>query len=486
MEETISQSTLLLLATYERMAKIQMPLEVIRQKISIDVQTNETDTKLDEIVNYLGLIREGYTPPKPDLSFLDSLLDTKYQRLEERGFDHHNVELMKGYDRFRLKTEERKQNNEQSEVKGVELAGYVSVYATSGAATLDMTVCGEGLQEISSKSYQRALEMKDESYAMAAERISVIMKELGAVDSLSLVGSKSLNRGGSSDDNTPNLPFHSPTLCFPQPEITNVTQISVPDYASGLHQDGPTRTVTVHEHISDHLWTFMNVLSPIDCKKIISELEFTEIEEAMQQKLLQQALDFDQAIFRTNIRRTYLDVNVANLVWHCVRNYVPAHLPDGRSFVGVRTKMFFYKYCEGQFFATHLDGGHRFSHTGETSEFTFVIYLNDDFSGGETRFCPLNQSTDQVTNSSTDTSTGTNTSTSTPHSTSRVAARDVKPSQGSMLIFSQRDMKHCGVTITKGSKYILQGMLMYGPLNYNKLGKPLGLPPMTFTQFHTC
>eukprot|EP01126_Amoeba_proteus_P045753 TRINITY_DN5140_c0_g1_i3.p1 TRINITY_DN5140_c0_g1~~TRINITY_DN5140_c0_g1_i3.p1 ORF type:complete len:338 (-),score=66.69 TRINITY_DN5140_c0_g1_i3:661-1674(-) len=329
MEETISQSTLLLLATYERMAKIQMPLEVIRQKISIDVQTNETDTKLDEIVNYLGLIREGYTPPKPDLSFLDSLLDTKYQRLEERGFDHHNVELMKGYDRFRLKTEERKQNNEQSEVKGVELAGYVSVYATSGAATLDMTVCGEGLQEISSKSYQRALEMKDESYAMAAERISVIMKELGAVDSLSLVGSKSLNRGGSSDDNTPNLPFHSPTLCFPQPEITNVTQISVPDYASGLHQgiflqinsqppaavsaasavsaapslsspppstlsDGPTRTVTVHEHISDHLWTFMNVLSPIDCKKIISELEFTEIEEAMQQKLLQQALDFDQ------------------------------------------------------------------------------------------------------------------------------------------------------------------------------------------------
>jgi len=116
--------------------------------------------------------------------------------------------------------------------------------------------------------------------------------------------------------------------------------------------------------------------------------------------------------------------------------------------------MNYYRYGEGQFFKTHLDGGHRFTETGETSEYTFVIYLNDHFIGGTTRCCPLKEWGNNV--------------------------REVKPIKGGMLVFRQSDLKHCGVTLVKGYKHILQGMIMYGPLKYNQLGKPFGKVPQLF------
>jgi len=107
------------------------------------------------------------------------------------------------------------------------------------------------------------------------------------------------------------------------------------------------------------------------------------------------------------------------------------------------------------FFKTHLDGGHRFTESGDTSEYTFIIYLNDDFIGGTTRYCPLKEWGNNV--------------------------REVKPVEGGMLIFRQADLKHCGVTLVKGYKHILQGMVMYGPLKYNQLGLPFGKVPQYFT-----
>jgi len=116
--------------------------------------------------------------------------------------------------------------------------------------------------------------------------------------------------------------------------------------------------------------------------------------------------------------------------------------------------MNYYRYSENQYFKTHLDGGYRFTASGDTSEYTFVIYLNDNFIGGTTRYCPQKEWNNQI--------------------------RDVKPVQGGMLVFRQCDMKHCGVTLVKGYKHILQGMIMYGPLKYNKLGTPFGKPPQLF------
>jgi len=84
------------------------------------------------------------------------------------------------------------------------------------------------------------------------------------------------------------------------------------------------------------------------------------------------------------------------------------------------------------------------------------VVVNDDYQGGNTQFCDVEQwGVGQV--------------------------RQIEARKGSVLVFRQRDMKHRGATIVHGSKYIIQGMVMYGPLRFNALGKPIGKAPMEFT-----
>jgi len=223
--------------------------------------------------------------------------------------------------------------------------------------------------------------------------------------------------------------------------------------AQSMSQAGEC-TVIFREHLPGRMYTFLNVLSMGECNNLISMLDFNKSEEEVQLQLIHSALSIHRFVIRTNIRRNFIDDHVARHVWHVVKSYLPSELPDGRKLAGIRNKMFYYRYGPGQYFKTHLDGGFRFTSTGETAEYTFIIYLNDDFEGGTTRFCGL------------------------PEWQSK--PREVVPTQGSMLVFRQREMKHCGVILRKGFKHILQGMVMYGPLRHNKLGQPFGEAPQLF------
>ena len=62
----------------------------------------------------------------------------------------------------------------------------------------------------------------------------------------------------------------------------------------------------------------------------------------------------------------------------------------------------------------------------EASYFTFMIYLNDDYEGGQTTF-------NHVT---------------------------IEPKQGTALIF-QHDLEHEGKAVTQGIKYVLRTDIMY-------------------------
>jgi len=229
----------------------------------------------------------------------------------------------------------------------------------------------------------------------------------------------------------------------------------------------PLHEVQVTEHLPSLLYTVENVLTGTECDALIHDLEFTKMEEKLQESLIKEFEVLGLKAARTNIRRTVIHKAVAHTVWNCLKDVLPTTLEDGRTLAGVRSRMFFYKYSPGQFFSTHIDGGHRFRDTGETSEYTFVLYLNDNFSGGKTRFCPqpLWHSTDQE-NGKVD----------------GAGVREVKPICGGMLVLHQRGMKHCGVTLIEGCKYILQGMVMYGPVSFSRLGEPVGKAPESFTQ----
>lgn len=73
--------------------------------------------------------------------------------------------------------------------------------------------------------------------------------------------------------------------------------------------------------------------------------------------------------------------------------------------------------------AAHVDG----------SEFSFIIALNDDYEGGGTKFIKTDET--------------------------------IKLKTGDCLIFSGQN-KHKGITVTKGTRYILTGFLNYKSYNY--------------------
>jgi predicted 2-oxoglutarate/Fe(II)-dependent dioxygenase YbiX len=86
----------------------------------------------------------------------------------------------------------------------------------------------------------------------------------------------------------------------------------------------------------------------------------------------------------------------------------------------------FYRYVPGQRFRMHKDG--RLQEDGLESRLTFLLYLNDDCTGGETTFKTF----------------------------------AVAPSRGSALLFVHETW-HEGSALTSGIKYVLRSDVLYGP-----------------------
>jgi predicted 2-oxoglutarate/Fe(II)-dependent dioxygenase YbiX len=130
---------------------------------------------------------------------------------------------------------------------------------------------------------------------------------------------------------------------------------------------------------------------------------------------------------RNNDRVIFDDVHLATLLWSRVRHAVPQILAV-RQAVGLNERFRLYRYAPGQRFSWHSDGVFRRA-SGEMSLLTFMIYLNDGYSGGETRF-----------------------------EDTKVVGR-----AGMALLF-HHGMVHEGAEVTEGRKYALRSDVMYGPI----------------------
>ena len=127
---------------------------------------------------------------------------------------------------------------------------------------------------------------------------------------------------------------------------------------------------------------------------------------------------------RNNQRILFTDQALAIEIWETLRDYAPIQL--GNSFSTGLNEMFrFYKYDPGQEFKKHRDQSY-IRNANESSYFTFMIYLNDDFEGGETVFTNVK----------------------------------IKPRKGTALIFLH-DLEHEGSQLLKGQKYVLRTDIMY-------------------------
>ena len=97
----------------------------------------------------------------------------------------------------------------------------------------------------------------------------------------------------------------------------------------------------------------------------------------------------------------------------------------GREVVGFDDRFRFYRYDIGQQFDWHYDGPFT-RPNGERSRLTFMIYLNDDFEGGQTSFKNCT----------------------------------IVPKTGLALLFIPQ-IRHKGEPVTKGRKYVLRTDVMY-------------------------
>ncbi len=127
---------------------------------------------------------------------------------------------------------------------------------------------------------------------------------------------------------------------------------------------------------------------------------------------------------RNNDRVLYHDEVLATTIWEALEPFAPSKFGNSKA-IGLNELFRFYKYQAGQQFKKHRDQSYVRNET-EASYFTFMIYLNDGYEGGETTFQDFS----------------------------------INPKQGTALIF-QHHLLHAGTEVKQGVKYVLRTDIMY-------------------------
>lgn len=210
------------------------------------------------------------------------------------------------------------------------------------------------------------------------------------------------------------------------------------------------RDITFHKHPHvPNLGIAMNALSVDECRSIIAAGESvgfipdTPIREGG-----------DNSVLAHNFY-WIVDTQLHDLLWARMAPFVPASV-NGRLARGINRRFRVYRYVPGAEYRCHIDGawppsGIRPDDTyvyddspvdkKQSSLFTFLLYLNDEFEGGETTFfLPATRE-------------GT------------LNAYPVRPVMGAIAVFPHGESKgallHEGTSVTKGAKYIIRTDIEY-------------------------
>ncbi|WP_077413208.1 2OG-Fe(II) oxygenase [Chryseobacterium sp. JV274] len=128
---------------------------------------------------------------------------------------------------------------------------------------------------------------------------------------------------------------------------------------------------------------------------------------------------------RNNDRLMIFDKAMAEDLFKKATEFLPQE-HDGYQILNFNEMLRVYRYAPGQQFKMHRDGSY-IRNEKEKSFYTFMIYLNDDFEGGETEFESL---------------------------------FTIAPKKGTALIF-HHPLRHEGKTLISGLKYVLRTDIMY-------------------------
>jgi predicted 2-oxoglutarate/Fe(II)-dependent dioxygenase YbiX len=181
---------------------------------------------------------------------------------------------------------------------------------------------------------------------------------------------------------------------------------------------------------SRDVFTVLDLLTPDECAAYIRQSESAGYDEAP----ITTAFGPVRAPDIRNNNRVMIDTpDVADALWERAAEFAPPQW-DRWEAVGLNERLRFYRYDPGQQFDWHRDGYFE-RPNGDRSLFTFMIYLNEDFEGGETSFAPW------------ESAAGWN-------------GLTIKPETG-MALFFEHPKLHKGEPVVSGRKYVLRSDVMY-------------------------
>jgi len=184
--------------------------------------------------------------------------------------------------------------------------------------------------------------------------------------------------------------------------------------------------------LNDTIFLVRDFLSPVECDELIQVSELAGYGDA---PITTRAGFVMRKDIRNNDRVIVDDPDLAEQYWQRLKEFVPVEWFH-REAVGLNERFRFYRYGVGQRFAPHMDGFYE-RENGERSQFTFMVYLNEDCEGGETRFY---------------------------HPRPPIS---VAPEKGTALVFFHHQ-EHEGAEVTEGLKYVIRTDIMFGPSKIRK------------------
>ncbi len=170
------------------------------------------------------------------------------------------------------------------------------------------------------------------------------------------------------------------------------------------------------------IWVIHELLDPADCAALIASAEADGFAEAPVTTSRGPVMDKG---YRDNTRVMRDEPALVAALWPRVAPFV-AQMGLRLPAVGLNERIRYYRYDPGHFFAPHGDGAF-VRDARERSLLTFMIYLNDDFVGGETAFPP---------------------------------SLKVRPETGKALLF-RHPLTHEGCVVRAGRKYALRSDVMF-------------------------
>jgi prolyl 4-hydroxylase len=166
-----------------------------------------------------------------------------------------------------------------------------------------------------------------------------------------------------------------------------------------------------------------NFFTQEECKGFI---EFSEKQGYNESLIRTQGGEVMNKEIRDNDRVIWDNIQFAEQLWELVKDMMPGNI-DGYEPTGLNERFRFYRYKDGQQFKPHVDGPYRKSET-EKSKITLLLYLNEDFVGGNTTLV--------------------------------LEGQEIEPKEGMLFLFEHKIM-HCGRPVTEGTKYVLRTDVMY-------------------------